>query len=78
MMMLKLALFLVCIMGLFVMQLPSLLIYSENKEALAYAALMLFAAVIGGLLILDVQLPSPATPLKSVFEPVTKWLFPTA
>ncbi|TMV48036.1 hypothetical protein FE783_18930 [Paenibacillus mesophilus] len=69
----KIALFLLLLAGLSYLQIA----YGkgEKKEAAAYAGLMLAAAVIGALLIAGVRLPSPATPLQAVFEPIGKWFF---
>ncbi|MCU6797480.1 hypothetical protein OB236_35685 [Paenibacillus sp. WQ 127069] len=74
MMVIKMALFLMFVIGLSYLQIQNML--SKGDKVIAYMGLMLTAAVIGSLLIADVHLPSPATPLKAVFEPIGKWVFP--
>jgi hypothetical protein len=57
-------------------QLRVLLDHGEKKEAACYLVLMLTAVVVGSLLIAGIPLPSPAIPLRAVFEPVGRWFFP--
>ncbi|MBW5445677.1 hypothetical protein GE107_06310 [Cohnella sp. CFH 77786] len=57
-------------------QVRGLLAKGETKDAACYALLMAAAAAIGALLLAGVQLPSPNEPLRAVFEPVGKWIFP--
>ncbi|WP_028612845.1 hypothetical protein [Paenibacillus harenae] len=45
-------------------------------EIIVNIGLMLTAAVIGTMLIADVDIPSPAIPLTAIFEPIGKWIFP--
>lgn len=76
MVIIKVALFLLITISLSYLQIQNFLSKGEKKEGIAYIGLMLIAMVIGSLLLVGVHLPSPATPLKSVFEPIGKWVFP--
>jgi hypothetical protein len=62
--------------GLSIVELRLLLDCGLKKEAAYYTFLMLAAVVIGSLLIAGVHVPSPAIPLRAVFEPVGRWFFP--
>lgn len=73
---LKIAIFLLFIGSLTFWQAGKLLGRREKKEAVFNTVLMIIAAVIGVLQIAGVPLPSPATPLKAVFEPIGKMFFP--
>ncbi|MBD2870281.1 hypothetical protein [Paenibacillus arenilitoris] len=73
---LNIALFTVLAAALIYVQLLALLPEGKKKEAAYYAVLMLAAVVIGSLLIAGIPVPSPAFPLRAVFEPVGRWFFP--
>jgi hypothetical protein len=62
--------------GLSIVELRLLLDCGLKKEAAYYTVLMLAAVVIGSLLIAGIPVPSPAIPLRAVFEPVGRWFFP--
>jgi hypothetical protein len=46
-----------------------------KKESIVYLCLMGGAALIGSLLLADVNIPSPSGPLKTFFEPIGRLIF---
>jgi hypothetical protein len=73
---LNIALFALFASGLSIVELRLLLDCGLKKEAAYYTVFMLAAVVLGSLLIADISVPSPAIPLRAVFEPVGRWFFP--
>jgi uncharacterized membrane protein YidH (DUF202 family) len=72
----KITLFLLIGGALYYMQIRRLIRRGEKRDTAVYTVLMLTAIVVGTLFLAEVRLPSPAAPLKAVFEPVGKWFFP--
>jgi uncharacterized membrane protein YidH (DUF202 family) len=72
----KITLFLLIGAALYYMQIRRLIRRGKKRDTAVYTVLMLTAMVVGTLFLAEVRLPSPAAPLKAVFEPVGKWFFP--
>jgi uncharacterized membrane protein YidH (DUF202 family) len=72
----NISLFLLAGAALSYLQIRGLVRRGEKRDTAVYTVLMLTAMVVGTLFLAEVRLPSPAAPLKAVFEPVGKWFFP--
>ncbi|WP_199614777.1 hypothetical protein [Paenibacillus alkalitolerans] len=58
------------------LQIRAFLDKGQKKEMAVYSVLMLASAFIGALILADVRPPSPAVPLRLIFEPIGKFFFP--
>lgn len=55
-----------------IIRVRSLIRLQKNKEAAVYGGLMGLSAIVGTLILAEVQLPSPIVPFKAAFEPIGK------
>lgn len=72
----QIVLFLLFIGLLSFFQVRSLLSQQKKKEIAVYLTLMSGAGLIGALMLAGIEVPSPAPPIRAMFEPISKLIFP--
>lgn len=68
----QIGLYVVCVIVLSFVRIQSFLRKQQKKEAALYGGLMTICALIGSLLLADVDVPSLVVPYEFVFQPIGK------
>lgn len=75
-MIVQISFFLLFISLLGYFQVKRLRVRQEKKEIAIYLALLGAGGLIGVLMLAGVEVPSPARPIRALFEPISALLFP--
>lgn len=70
----QIGLYVVCVSVLSIVRIQSLMRKQQKKEAALYGGLMTVCAVLGSLLLAEVQIPSLVVPYEIIFQPIGKMI----
>lgn len=68
----QIGLYVVCVIMLSFVRIRSFLRNQQKKEAALYGGLMIICALLGSLLLAEVEIPSLVIPYEIVFQPIGK------
>lgn len=72
----QISIYVVCVVVLTFIRIQLFLRKQQKKEAALYGGLMLICALLGSLLLADVEIPSLVVPYEIVFQPIGKMILP--